>query len=133
MPVTVPFGQVWQNGSSQAHPVNVCVLVSLVLAWRWLTRPTLDPLELIPQNISLLCFNLIWLWDHLDTLNPMVSEMMDTLLSNPSSQPPQSETEQTFTPHIHREFPFENAQEALRCLQSGQTVGKVVLVLVQHT
>ena len=30
---------------------------------QWLTRPKLDPLEMISENKAVIGFNLIWLWD----------------------------------------------------------------------
>ena len=95
----------------------------------------LDPLELIPQNASVLCFNLIWLWQHLDTLNPMVGHMMDLLLGEQTQAArnakdgEQDHIAAPFKPHVHREFCFEDALAALRCLQAGKTIGKVVLTV----
>lgn len=86
----------------------------LSLAWRYLRRPRLDPLTMISSNRSLMAFNLIWLWDRAERL-PEGYDALERLLSRP--------------PHVGARFPFERAPEALRLLQSGETVGKVVLVV----
>ena len=80
----------------------------------WLRRPRLDPLAMIPLNRGLLAFNLIWLWEQASRLP---ESMRATLALIPSP------------PHIGARFGFEQALEAMKLLQSGQTTGKVVLEL----
>lgn len=82
------------------------------LAWRWLRRPRLDPLAMISTNRGFLAFNLIWLWESVDRV-PAAYAALDALQLPP--------------PHVGATYPFERALDALRELQSGRTVGKVVL------
>jgi alcohol dehydrogenase len=84
----------------------------LALGWRYLRRPRLDPLAMIAVNRSLMAFNLIWLWERADRL-PEGYAALERLLPRP--------------PHVGARFPFEQAPEALRLLQGGTTIGKVVL------
>ena len=84
----------------------------LSLAWRWLTRPRLDPLAMISANRSFMAFNLIWLWDAVERV-PAAVEAVRALSTEP--------------PFVGERLPFEQAPEAMRRLQSGRTVGKVVL------
>lgn len=84
----------------------------LTLAWRYLRRPRLDPIEMISANKSFMAFNLIWLWDCIDELTRLYDEMLELNL-----QPP----------HVGRRFAFEDAHEALKYFQSGRSIGKVVL------
>jgi alcohol dehydrogenase len=84
----------------------------LKLAIQYARRPRIDPLNMISDNRSVMAFNLIWLWDRLDLLTEGLDRMRD-LLERP--------------PHVGRIFEFEAATAALRYLQSGQSVGKVVL------
>lgn len=84
----------------------------LRLAWRWLTRPRVDPLALISENRAVMGFNLIWLWSELDRL-PGAYETLARLDAR--------------RPHVGARLPFARAPEALRLLQSGGTTGKVVL------
>jgi alcohol dehydrogenase len=84
----------------------------LSLAARYLARPRLDPLKMIAQNRSLLAFNLIWLWDRVERLAEGYAKLRQTV------QVP---------PLIGRRFPFAEAPAALKYLQGGESVGKVVL------
>jgi NADPH:quinone reductase-like Zn-dependent oxidoreductase len=84
----------------------------LALGWRYLRRPRLDPLAMISANRSVMAFNLIWLWHRAERL-PEAYAALECLLPRP--------------PHVGARFPFEQALEAMRLLQGGQTIGKVVL------
>ena len=84
----------------------------LRLAIEYLRRPRLDPLAMISANRSLMALNLIWLWDHAERL-PDAYRQLETLAPAP--------------PHVGAVFPFERAPEAMRSLQGGRTIGKVVL------
>jgi NADPH:quinone reductase-like Zn-dependent oxidoreductase len=84
----------------------------LRLALKYLRRPRLDPLRMIAENRSVMAFNLIWLWEHADRL----SRAYDRLA--PQEKRP---------PFIGRRFAFADAPAALRYLQSGESIGKVVL------
>lgn len=59
-------------------------------------------------------FNLIYLFEQIPALRDLASELLGLNL------PP---------PRIAAEFGFEDAQAALRYLQSGEATGKVVLTL----
>jgi synaptic vesicle membrane protein VAT-1 len=84
----------------------------LTLGWRYLRRPRLDPLAMISANRSMMAFNLIWLWERAERL-PEGYAALERLLPRP--------------PHVGARFPFERAPEAMRLLQGGGTIGKVVL------
>ncbi len=84
----------------------------LRVAFDYLRRPRLDPLAMISANRSLMAFNLIWLWNHAERL-PEAYRQLEALAPLP--------------PHVGAVFPFERAPEAMRLLQGGGTVGKVVL------
>jgi synaptic vesicle membrane protein VAT-1 len=84
----------------------------LRLAFRYLCRPRIDPLRMIAENRSVMGFNLIWLWEQADRL-PRAYDQLAPLMATP--------------PHIGRRFGFEGAPAALRHLQSGESIGKVVL------
>ena len=82
------------------------------LAWRWLRRPRLDPLAMISDNRGLLAFNLIWLWEAVERV-PAAYAALRALSPAP--------------PHVYGCRPFSQAPAALRELQAGGTVGKLVL------
>ncbi len=86
----------------------------LSLGLRYMLRPRLDPLEMIAENRSLMAFNLIWLWDRVDELERLYRQMGE-LLQEP--------------PFVGRTFAFQEAPAALRFLQSGRNLGKVVLLV----
>jgi alcohol dehydrogenase len=89
----------------------------LRLAVKYLVRPRLDPLAMIASNRSVMGFNLIWLWDQAERL-PAACQASAALLSCP--------------PHVGARFPFDDLPAALRFLQSGESVGKVVVELGRH-
>lgn len=84
----------------------------LRLAFRYLRRPRLDPLRMMAENKSVMAFNLIWLWDQAERLARMYERM-----THPAPRPP----------IVGRRFGFAEAPAALRYLQSGKSLGKVVL------
>ena len=84
----------------------------LRLAFEYLRRPRLDPLTMISANRSLMAFNLIWLWERADRLPAAYAEL-ERLAPRP--------------PHVGATFAFDRAPQALRLLQGGSTIGKVVL------
>jgi len=78
----------------------------------YLRRPRLDPLAMVSSNRSVLAFNLIWLWDRAERLPAAYAEL-ERLAPHP--------------PHVGACLPFDAAPQALRLLQGGATIGKVVL------
>jgi alcohol dehydrogenase len=84
----------------------------LRLTLRYLGRPRLDPLRMMTDNKSVMAFNLIWLWDQMDRLARAYDRVV-TVLPRP--------------PVVGRRFGFSDAPTALRFLQSGESIGKVVL------
>jgi alcohol dehydrogenase len=108
-----PEGRIVVYGAADLMPSGVRVNY-LRLAGRYLRRPRVDLLRLIPDNRSVIGFNLIWLWDRVEQL-AAGRQALDALV--------------TEKPVIGRRFPFTDLPAALRYLQSGRSVGKVVLEL----
>lgn len=84
----------------------------LHLASRYLRRPHIDPLQMVSDNRSVMGFNLIWLWDRVERLTQGF-DALDVLITEP--------------PLVGRRFVFADAPAAMRHLQSGESIGKVVL------
>lgn len=84
----------------------------LTLAIRYVRRPRIDPINMVSANRSVMGFNLIWLWDQAERL-PSAYAGLSPFITRP--------------PFIGRRFPFADAPAALRHLQSGASIGKVVL------
>ena len=79
---------------------------------RYLRRPTLDPVQMIAENRSVLAFNLIWLWDAVERLASGY-DALEHLIVRP--------------PFVGRTFTFDAVPQAMRWLQGGESVGKVVV------
>ncbi|PTL84831.1 medium chain dehydrogenase/reductase family protein [Vitiosangium sp. GDMCC 1.1324] len=86
------------------------------LAVDFLRTPRFDPLQLTNDNTSVLAFNLSYLFERKDVL----AEAMGRLLGWVD--------EGRITPLAVTRFPFERVADAHRALESGSTVGKLVLV-----
>jgi len=84
----------------------------LGLALKYLRRPRLDPLRMMAENKSVLAFNLIWLWERVERLAPAFDAILPLICTPPA---------------IGRRFGFADAPQALRYLQRGENIGKVVL------
>lgn len=82
------------------------------LATGWLARPRVDPLAMISANRGLLAFNLIWLFHAIDRLPGAYADLERLAPS---------------APHVGAHVPFARAPEALRLIQAGETIGKVVI------
>ena len=74
-----------------------------------------DPLEIIAANKAVLGFNLIWLWDKVDEIGEMLRAMMRKVAWR--------------KPLVGRTYGMAQLPEAVRFLQSGQSVGKVVIIV----
>jgi len=82
--------------------------------YKYLKRPRLDPLNMVSENKSFLGFNLIWLFKEVKLLDTI---LLDFLASNPGK------------PLIDRVFVFISIHQAMDRLQSGKSVGKVLVKL----
>jgi alcohol dehydrogenase len=71
-------------------------------------------MDMISENRSVMAFNLIWLWDQVELMKELLADMMAVDIT---------------PPHVGHEFGFDQAHEAIDCLRSGKTIGKVVLNL----
>ncbi|KAJ3023000.1 hypothetical protein HKX48_004623 [Thoreauomyces humboldtii] len=54
-------------------PANIFRM--LVLAYRFVTRPRMDPMQLVQDNKALMGFNLIWVYDKLELMTGMYTEL----------------------------------------------------------
>jgi NADPH:quinone reductase-like Zn-dependent oxidoreductase len=110
-----PMGKLVVYGFASMLPRNGRVNW-LRLAWDWLRTPRFNPLQMTQTNRSVLACNLSFL----SAQAPLLAEGMRWLLdrfAEGALQPP---------PITH--YPLANAAEAQRDIESGRTVGKLVLV-----
>jgi NADPH:quinone reductase-like Zn-dependent oxidoreductase len=88
----------------------------LRLAWGWLRRPRFDPLDMINANKSVMGFNLSYLFHRRETVNRALTRLAE-LLDQGELRPPRVTT-----------YPLDEVAHAHRDLESGTTVGKLVLI-----
>lgn len=84
------------------------------LAWQWLKRPKLDPLQMISENKSVTGFNLIWLWDMAGALSPILEDMMQSVQWQP--------------PHVGHTFAFDKAQVCIYMCVSSLSLAFTITV-----
>jgi len=87
------------------------------LAWTWLRTPRFDPLEMTGENRSVMGFNLSYLFARGDVLGRAMTDLLARVESGAMVSPPVTA------------IPFEEVAEAHRRLESGMTVGKLVLTV----
>jgi len=86
---------------------------------KFLTRPKLDVQHMIGENKGVFGFNLIWLTDGRtdpDELGRLINDIL-----RPSVR--------WLPPFVGKTFKFTEAPDALRYFKSGQSIGKVVLMV----
>lgn len=88
----------------------------LKLAWDWLRTPRFNPLELTTTSRSVLAFNLSYLFDRTELMAEAMG-LLSALLAEGRFQPLPTTT-----------YPLDAVAQAHRDIESGQTVGKLVLV-----
>lgn len=79
---------------------------------KYLTRPKIDPQNMIKQNKGVLAFNLIYLFENVEIMNALLKELSELCLGKPV---------------IGHSFTFEELPQAIRLFQGGTTMGKVVV------
>jgi NADPH:quinone reductase-like Zn-dependent oxidoreductase len=116
-----PMGRLVVYGFASMLPRANRRMSWLRLAWHWLRTPRISPFELTDRNRSVMGFNLSYMFDH----NKLLTESMDQIsrwLESGVVRPPVVST-----------FPLAAAGEAQRALETGNTVGKLVLVTEHGT
>ena len=86
------------------------------MLWDYYRTPRFNPFSLTTRNRSVLGFNLSFLFDRFELLR----EAMDQLLGWV-----EDDNIQPLTVHT---YPFEQVAQAHRDLETGETVGKLVLM-----
>jgi NADPH:quinone reductase-like Zn-dependent oxidoreductase len=85
------------------------------LAYEYFRIPKWNPLNMTNENKSLIAFNLSYLFDRMDLLKEAMQDLMQWV------------SEGKIRPVALQTFPFEKVADAHRALESGKTVGKLVL------
>ena len=82
----------------------------------WLRTPRFNPLKMVPENKSVLAFNLSFLFDQKELLDSAMAELLGWIESGRLKMP-------TITA-----YPMDEVRAAHAALESGKTVGKLVIV-----
>ncbi|MCB9570044.1 MAG: zinc-binding dehydrogenase [Myxococcales bacterium] len=88
----------------------------LRLAWDYLRTPRFSPLELTQKNRSVMGFNLSYLFDRQDILAASMGRILGWIEGGELRSPAVTT------------YPLRAVAEAQRALESGQTVGKLILL-----
>ena len=86
------------------------------LAWDWLRTPRFNPLELTTTSRSVLAFNLSYLFDRTELMGEAMGLLTEMLGDG------------RFSPLPVTEYALDDVARAHQDLESGQTVGKLVLL-----
>lgn len=87
------------------------------LAWDFVRTPRFNPLDLCSDNKSVLAFNLSYLFNRTDLLREGMERLLGWL------------EEGRVKPPSVTAFPLERVADAHRAIESGSTVGKLVLTM----
>lgn len=93
----------------------------LRLAWHAIRTPRFNPLLLTQNNHSVMGFNLSYLFDHQSVLERAMTSLLPWIEDGTLAPPPT------------RTWPLHDAAGAHRAIESGTTVGKLVLTTDHHT
>jgi NADPH:quinone reductase-like Zn-dependent oxidoreductase len=88
----------------------------LKMAWDWLRTPRFNPLNMTQRNKSVLAANLSFLSEHAGLLRSGMQELIGLFESGELTAPPVTE------------YPLADAAKAQAAIESGRTVGKLVLI-----
>ncbi len=110
-----PMGKLIVYGFHEMLSKNLGVPNYIKLVRDYFRVPRLNPLSMTQENRSVIAFNLSYLFDQTTLLHQGMWDLLRWVAEGKIRAP------------ILRRFPLENVADAHRALQSGQTVGKLVL------
>lgn len=111
-----PTGKLVLFGMGTMFPLQSNRPNPLRLAWSWLRLPRYNPLEMLDANKTVSAFNLSYLFEEKERLTEAMTELLTIASSGALPEPPL------------REYTLEDVQRAHRDLESGKTVGKLLLL-----
>lgn len=81
---------------------------------KYIMRPRIDPQNMIEENKSVMAFNLIYLFDNVNLMHEILSELRGLDLG---------------APIVGHTFSFDQLRDAIELFQTGSTTGKVVVTV----
>jgi len=102
--------------SSEATTGYIGMMEWLKIGWNYKSSPTFNPMEMMSENKSVMAFNLSFMFGEKELTAQCLSDLFTWM-----------EDGSLLVPSV-TEFHIKNAGEAHRALESGSTVGKLVLL-----
>ncbi len=110
-----PVGKLVVYGFHSMLPRGIGRANPLKLLWHWWRMPCFDPLRMTSSNRSVLAFNLSFLFQKADLLCGGLEQLLQWYREGRIQMPRVTS------------YPFEEVARAHRDLESGKTIGKLVL------
>lgn len=111
-----PMGKLVSYGFHSMLPKKGGRLNWIKLIYTFLTTPRFSPINMTNQNKSLISFNLSFLFDEVEVLSQAMGDIISWI-----------ETGKIQAPKVS-EYKFENIADAHRDIESGKTIGKLVII-----
>ncbi|MBN8221391.1 MAG: zinc-binding dehydrogenase [Spirochaetes bacterium] len=111
-----PTGKLIVYGSHSLLPKKGGRINYFKAGWGLLRTPRFNPLRMLSENKTVSGFNISFLFSRRDLLDEAMTDLLRWLAAG------------KLRPPAVTEVPFENAAEAHRLIESGKSVGKIVLV-----
>lgn len=111
-----PTGKLIVYGSHSLLPKEGGRINYFKAGWGLLRTPRFNPLKMLSENKTVSGFNISFLFSRQDLLDEAMTDLLRWLAAG------------KLRPPAVTEVPFENAAEAHRLIESGKSVGKIVLV-----
>jgi NADPH:quinone reductase-like Zn-dependent oxidoreductase len=116
-----PGGKLVSYGFHSMLSTHAGVANYIKLIYEYLRVPRWNPLTMTGDNKSLIAFNLSYLFHRLDLLEDAMGDLISWVEAGKIKAP------------ALQEFPFEKVVDAHRALESGNTVGKLILKFAAST
>ncbi|MCP4041343.1 MAG: zinc-binding dehydrogenase [Gammaproteobacteria bacterium] len=116
-----PAGKLVVYGFHSMLPKNAGRPNRLKLAWNYLRTPCFNPFSMTTKNRSVLAFNLSFLFERSDRLMEGMRQLLQWLSAGKIKPSPTTI------------YPFEKVAAAHRDLESGTTIGKLILSTTNQT
>lgn len=111
-----PMGKLISYGFHSMLPKKGGKINYLSLIYNYLKTPTFSPIKMTNENKSIIAFNLSFLFDHIHLYRDSMDEMI-----------PLFEQNKLIIPEVTK-FKFSDIAKAHEMLESGKSVGKLVLI-----
>jgi len=110
-----PSGKLVAYGFHSMLSIHFGVANYLKLIWQYFRVPRFSPLKMTRDNRSLIAFNLAYLFDRTDLLQESMQTLIQWVEQGKIKPPP-----------VHA-YAFKDVAQAHQALESGTTVGKLIL------